>query len=85
MNFCVLLSFKSDWFVYAFIASHMYIHTLYCWWFIEFMKFLYPAGLADAFSTDNLTMVSKFHPSFPYLSLGEKVIVMGSLEKKFVM
>lgn len=77
MNFCVLLSFKSDWFIYAFIASHMHIHTFYCWWFIEFMKFLYPDGLADAFSTD-----SKFHPSFPYLSLGEKVIVMGSLKKK---
>lgn len=40
------------------------------------MKFLYPDGLADAFSTD-----SKFHPSFPYLSLGEKVIVTGSFKK----
>lgn len=43
------------------------------------MKFLYPAGIADEFSTDNLTVVSKFHPSFPYLSLEEKGIVTGSL------
>lgn len=45
------------------------------------MKFIYPTGLADEFCTDNLTVVSKFHPSFPYLSLEEKSKVTGSLKK----
>ncbi|CAM9319798.1 unnamed protein product [Bubo scandiacus] len=40
-----------------FFESHIYTYTLCCWWFIEFMKFLYPAGLADEFSTDNLTVI----------------------------
>lgn len=80
MHFYVLLSFKSDQLISVFIVSCMYVHT-YCWWFIEFLTFLYPTWLADLFPTDNLKC-SKFHPSLPYLSLGEKAIVMRSLEKE---
>lgn len=48
------------------------------------MKFLYPGGPANEFSTDNLSVVSKLHPSFPYLSLEAKAVVTEFLKKKKV-
>jgi len=46
--------------------THIYTHYT-AGWFIEFLKFLYPAGLADEFSTDNLTAVSFIHQFLIYL------------------